>query len=129
LKSLGKYVRAHTTLLRQLGWHRFIKHLQHPTDISPYLDRLPHPVASYLHRLALNGVPAPSQEKPWSTARLLNTLKQGAHVSAKHLFKDFLFEDLLDMVQKGYWTVLPFSAMKSCQHLKLSPSGVVPQRT
>jgi hypothetical protein len=129
LKSLGKYVRAHTTLLRQLGWHRFIKHLQHPTDISPYLDRLPHPAASYLHRLAVNRVPAPSQEKPCPIARLRNTLKKGAHVSAKHPFKDFLFEDLLDMVQKGYWTVLPFSAVKSYQHLKLSPSGVVPQRT
>jgi hypothetical protein len=32
-----------------------------------------------------------------------------------------------DMVQKRYWTVLPFSAVKHFPHLKLAPSGVVPQ--
>jgi hypothetical protein len=35
----------------------------------------------------------------------------------------------LDMVSKGYWTLLPFSVFKNYKHLKLSPCGVVPQRT
>jgi hypothetical protein len=33
------------------------------------------------------------------------------------------------MVSKGYWAILPFSSLKHMLHLKLSPSGVVPQRT
>jgi hypothetical protein len=31
------------------------------------------------------------------------------------------------MVLKGYWTVLPFSAVRHFKRLKLSPAGVVPQ--
>ena len=38
-------------------------------------------------------------------------------------------EDMLDMVKKHYWTVLPFHAMKHYVHLKLSPAVLVPQRT
>jgi hypothetical protein len=60
---------------------------------------------------------------------LRNALRRGAHASAKFQFKEFLHEDLLDMVSKGYWTLLPFSAVKHYAHLKLSPCGVVPQRT
>jgi hypothetical protein len=32
------------------------------------------------------------------------------------------------MVQEGYWVVLPFSAVRHLPALKISPSGVVPQR-
>jgi hypothetical protein len=32
------------------------------------------------------------------------------------------------MVKKGYWTILPFSAVAAYPHLKLSPCGMVPQR-
>jgi hypothetical protein len=33
------------------------------------------------------------------------------------------------MVQKGYWAILPYQVLKSYPHLKLSPAGVVPQRS
>jgi len=32
------------------------------------------------------------------------------------------------MVRMGFWTVLPYSAIRGHPHLKISPSGVVPQR-
>jgi len=35
---------------------------------------------------------------------------------------------MLDMVQKKYWVVLPFKAVKRYPQLKLAPAGVVPQR-
>jgi len=35
---------------------------------------------------------------------------------------------MLDMVQKGYWTLLPFSELEHFVHLKLLPAGVIPQR-
>jgi len=33
------------------------------------------------------------------------------------------------MVKKGYWSLLPYSALAQLPQLKLSPAGVVPQRT
>jgi hypothetical protein len=49
------------------------------------------------------------------------------HSSAQHQYRNFLIEDMLDMVEKGYWAVLPFSTLQHYTHLKLSPEGVVPQ--
>jgi len=88
--QLGKYVQAHTSLLRQVGWAAFIKQLQFPSDCSSPLHTLPHPAGSYLHRLATNGVPAPSSSPPWSKAMLHTALRRGAHASAKFHFRDFL---------------------------------------
>ncbi len=34
---------------------------------------------------------------------------------------------MFDYVQMGYWTVLPYAAVRQYPHLKLSPAGVVPQ--
>jgi hypothetical protein len=36
---------------------------------------------------------------------------------------------MLDMIDKRYWVILPFHAVKHFPHLKLAPAGVVPQRT
>jgi hypothetical protein len=112
-----------------MGWAAFIKHLQFPSDCTANLHALSHSAGSYLHRLATNGVPAPSSSPPWSKAMLRTALRRGAHASAKFQFREFLHEDLLDMVSKGYWTLLPFSAVQHYTHLKLPPCGVVPQRT
>jgi hypothetical protein len=35
---------------------------------------------------------------------------------------------MAEMVNMGYWTVLPFSAVQHLPHLALAPAGVVPQR-
>ena len=125
---LGKLIRQHTHLLRSLGWYQFIRKLQHPSDCAAHLRALPHSAGPYLHRLASRGVPAPSTSSPWSTRQKRQHLRRGAHPSA-HVFKEFLHQDMLDMVQKGYWSILPFSEVEQFVHLKLSPAGVVPQRT
>jgi hypothetical protein len=83
----------------------------------------------YLSRLARHGVPAPSSATPWQESRLRHVLRRGPHTSALHQFKSFFFEDLFDMVSKGYWAILPYNAIWKLPHLKLSPAGVVPQRT
>jgi len=126
--QIGKFIRHHTRLLRSLGWYQFIRTLQHPSDCAAHLKALPHSAGPYLHRLASRGVPAPSTSSPWSTLQKRQQLRRGAHPSA-HAFKDFLHQDMLDMVQKGYWSLLPFSELEQFVHLKLSPAGVVPQRT
>jgi len=41
----------------------------------------------------------------------------------------FLQEEFKDMMSKGQWLVLPYSAVKDLPGLRLSPPGVVPQAT
>jgi len=103
--------------------------MQHPRDINSNIHQIKHPAAAYLHRLARTGVPAPSMAAPWTQKQLLTIYRRGAHSSALHQFKDFLFEDMLDMIKKKYWVVLPFHTVRYLPGLKLAPVGVVPQRT
>ena len=54
-------------------------------------------------------------------------LARGSHQSAlSHL--EFLRDEMADMVDQGYWVVLPYSTVLNLSHLRLSPLGVVPQR-
>jgi hypothetical protein len=55
----------------------------------------------------------------------------GPHKSAvEHM--EFLWEELLDFVQKGFWMILPLTLLKKYpqlyKNLRISPMGVVPQR-
>jgi len=128
-KELGKYCALFAKQLKQKGWSNFVKALQHPGDIAPTIHTIHHPIAPYLSRLSKFGVPAPSAATPWSRAQRRRAVNRGAHSSAKIQFKEFLFHDMLDMIQKRYWVVLPYSAVRNFPHLKLAPVGVVPQRT
>jgi hypothetical protein len=116
--------------MRDLGWTKLFRHLQHPIDINTAaIHTIRHTAAPYLHRLMKSGVPAPSSAAPWSKAKLHQVYSRGPHASALHQFRSFLFEVMLDMVKKCYWIVLPFSALRHFAHLKLAPAGVVPQCT
>ena len=110
------------------NWVSFIKHLQHPSDLSQHLADILHPAASYLHRLHGTGVPAPSSSQPWPIKRKLHAFCWGAHDSATQLFNEFLHDDMKDYIEIGFWTVLPLWVVKHYAHLKLAPCGVVPQR-
>ncbi len=114
--------------MADLGWHDFVRLHQHPLSINPSLATAPHPAASYLHRLARHGVPAPSDSPPWSPYRRDQAFQRGPHPSAARQFANFILEDMWDYVRMGFWTVLPFSAVRHFPHLKLAPAGVVPQR-
>jgi len=103
--------------------------MQHPSDINPTIAQVAHTAATYLHRLAKTGIPAPSLSAPWSKQHLHQVYWRGAHSSALHKFQDFLLDNMLDMVRKKYWVVLPFHTVKHLPNLKLAPAGVVPQRT
>jgi len=103
--------------------------MQHPSDINPTIAQVAHTAATYLHRLAKTGIPAPSLSAPWSKQHLHQVYRRGAHSSALHKFQDFLLDDMLDMVRKKYWVVLPFHTVKHLPNLKLAPAGVVPQCT
>jgi hypothetical protein len=68
---------------------------------------------------------------PWTEQQREETLKRGPHKSSNE-HADFLREELLDFVQKGFWMVLPYRLLKKYKHLItnlcISPMGVVPQR-
>jgi hypothetical protein len=52
----------------------------------------------------------------------------GPHKSAAVDYSTFLLEDMFDYVRMGYWTVLPYHAIRNQTFLRLAPAGVVPQR-
>ena len=41
---------------------------------------------------------------------------------------EFVWEELLEFFQQGYWMVLSLSTVREWRHLRLSPLGVIPQR-
>jgi hypothetical protein len=127
-KVLGKCAIAAAKRLKRLGWVPFIKSIQYPPELASNLQYIQHPAGPYLHRLNLTGIPAPSTAMPWTSATCKQVLRRGPHVSASKLYREFLMEDMLDYVTKKFWVVLPYSAVKHYTHLKLAPSGVVPQR-
>jgi len=126
---IGKYILQHSKTLSKTSWPEFIRHLQHPIDLTPTISTILHPMAAALHRLASTGVPAPSMAAPWPIRLKRAVIRRGPHVSAAQHFRDFLWEDMTDMVGKGFWVVLPFKQLQHYLHLKLAPCGVVRQRT
>jgi hypothetical protein len=68
---------------------------------------------------------------PATIEELEDKMKQGPHKSAVE-YADFLREELLDFVQKGFWMVLPYRLLKQhkelIRNMRISPMGVVPQR-
>ena len=52
---------------------------------------------------------------------------RGCHKSAVE-YQQFIYEDMADMVQRGYWVVLPYHAIQHLPNLRVSPIGCVPQR-
>lgn len=53
--------------------------------------------------------------------------ERGPHQSASE-FGEFLAEEFLDFIDKGYWLVLPYESVRNLPGLRLSPVGCVPQR-
>ena len=65
--------------------------------------------------------------KPWDREAISIALARGSHQSALgHL--EFLRDEMADMIDQGYWVILPYSAVLHLPNLRLSPLGVVPQR-
>lgn len=85
-----------------------------------------HPAWRLLNHYKHHGTPVTLADAPWTNDELQQAIARGPHKSA-YEHQDFLREDMADMVDKGYWTVLPFTAVANAPGLRLSPIGVVPQ--
>lgn len=98
-----------------------------PPCINQGVASIPHPAAQLLETLREFGAPVLMSSPSWSIEELDLAVQRGAHRSTQeHL--DFLREEFSDMFEAGHWLVLPYSLVKSIRGLRLSPTGVVPQR-
>lgn len=126
--ELGKLAVKFSRALARLGWNRFVQTQRTHSSLKNNIHLLEHKAAPYIARLARHGVPAPSTAPPWTLAQKDQAVYRGPHPSAAKHYSAFLLEDMYDYVHMGYWVVLPYSAIRSLPHLKLAPSGVIPQR-
>ena len=114
-------------LLATSGWANTFTTLRGPPDLSPEVSRIRHPAARLLEHFRLHGVPVVTQTLPWTEEQLEAARKRGPHQSVQE-YAEFLMAEMLAMVKKGQWIVLPYRAAKLLKGLRLSPPGVVPQR-
>jgi hypothetical protein len=91
-----------------------------------YNTPLQHPATSLVRHLATTGFPAHMTTPPWTLAQRDQAVQRGPHNSA-HLYREFLRDELADMVDRATWVVLPYHQLRHVPNLRVSPMGVVPQ--
>jgi hypothetical protein len=111
-------------LLRSLGWHGLVAHRQPLSDFSE-LDRVHHPARRLLRFYKHQGAPVKFSTSPWTSDQVTRALVRGPHASS-HDYIDYLNEEFVDMINKGQWLFLPYSAIRHLPGLRISPPGVVP---
>jgi Reverse transcriptase (RNA-dependent DNA polymerase). len=124
-KELGKCITRDVALLNKLGWKRFVAARRHRKDLADM--HINHPAKRLLLSYKKQGVPAKVTTPRWSPERIRQAIARGPHRSCRE-HTEFLSEEFVSMIQKGQWTILPFSAVKEFVNLRISPPGVVPQR-
>jgi hypothetical protein len=97
-----------------------------PSCLSTF-ESLPHPASSFLASLRSRGAPAVQHTKLWSLERRDQAAARGPHQST-HEHIDFTRQEFSEMIEAGQWLALPYSAVRDLPNLRLSPTGVVPQR-
>ena len=89
-----------------------------------------HKASYYLQHLKERGTNMVLQTPPWNLKRQEETIQRGPHKSSKE-HAEFLRKELLDFVQKGFWTILPWRLVKKYKRLlrvlRISPMGAVHQ--
>jgi len=144
-KRAGKHQRVSSTSFKQdrLGklvaqsviayqhassWSCYARAIRKRSRISHCVRRLRHRASKYLDCLQQQGAPVHLTGAQPSLANLHARLLRGPHKSAlEHV--DFVRDKFADFCQQGFWTVLPFDCVKDLPNLRLSPLGVVPQRS
>jgi hypothetical protein len=125
-KEIGEFIDRDARLLKMLGWRGLVNH-RRPTGDLASLTNVHHPARRLLHLYKHRGAPVKFATPPWTRHQVQRALRRGPHKSCyKHL--DFLNEEFIDMINKGQWIILPYSAVQHLPGLRVSPPGVVPQR-
>ncbi|KAL3823171.1 hypothetical protein ACHAXA_010055 [Cyclostephanos tholiformis] len=124
--EIGELIARDVRLLQRLGRRGLIAHCRPTVDFST-LDNVHHPARRLLQHYKHHSAPVKFSTAPWSQKQVMRALVRGPHKSCQdHL--SFLQDEFVDMIHKGQWLVLPYSAVRDLPGLCVSPPGVVPQR-
>lgn len=126
--KLGEYITRDSKLVAKLGIEGAIRYRLKRNDWGNLKRVAQHPAARLLRHYKAHGVPVTLADTPWTHEEILGAMKRGPHKSA-YEYEEFLREDMADYVDKGYWMVIPFSAVANDPMLRASPIGVVPQHS
>ena len=88
---------------------------------------LPHPAAPLLSYLRDYGASVGQSSDSWTEDQRDLAMRRGPHPSAKGN-ETFIREEFADMIAVGHWLALPYELVKTLPALRLSPTGVVPQK-
>jgi hypothetical protein len=125
--NLGKSAAQAAATLATVGWGNFISSIRSPPDLSPDIVRTWHPAGRLLDHIRRRGVWVPLTTSPWTMQQRDHAIHRGSHKSARdHI--PFVCDEMRDYIAQGYWTVLPYDAVRHIPNLRISPLGVVPQR-
>ena len=116
--ELGKLAAINAEHIVTIGWDRFFAELRRVKCLHDAFAAWTHPHSTALRQFIRLGAPCINKAPPWSLAHKDANMRLGSHPSAKHLFADFLQEEMLDMTARKYWTVVPYHSVQSLPGLK-----------
>ena len=126
--ELSKCISRDSRLFAQLGFETLVGQRRSRGDFAS-LDKIrSHPAHRLLRQYKSRGAPVVLSTAPWTPDQVRAAIDRGPHKSALE-YVDFLRKEMVDMINKGHWMVLPFSQAQHLPKLRASPIGVVPQRT
>lgn len=112
-------------LLLHTSFENFVRERRGAGNLTD-LSNLKHPAIPLLRHLSTQGYPVHMSTPPWTTSRNDAAVQRGPHKSAI-TYRDFLRDELADMVERATWLVLPYHLVRHFTKLRVSPMGVVPQ--
>ena len=124
--DIGEFIERDVKLLHQLGWRGLVTHRRPRGDFAS-LNNVLHPARHLLHLYKHHGAPVKFSTPPWTRRQVQRALRRGPHKSC-YDYLPFLNDEFIDMINKGQWIILPYSAIQHLPGLRVSPPGVVPQR-
>ena len=124
-EELGEYIDRDVKLLQQLGWNTLVSSRRGEGDFTS-LSNVQHEARRLLRQYKYRGVPVKFSTPAWSRRKLRRSIRRGPHKSCRE-YTQFLNDEFIEMVARGQWIVLPYSAVKDLPGLRASPPGVVPQ--
>jgi hypothetical protein len=123
---LGKLALASASALSAMSFGELCSLHRGPSCLAN-TTLLPHSASSLLSTLRSDGAKAAQLSEPWPQERLDAAAARGPHRST-HEHIGFMRQEFCDMIEAGQWMAVPYSAVRHLPNLRLSPTGVVPQR-
>jgi hypothetical protein len=109
--DLDTYIVRDSKRLLEVGFVKLMDERRGRSNFDPNVKTLNHKAARLLDHLHTRGANVTLLTPPWTEERRKETLQRGPHKSAdKHA--EFLREELLDFVKKGFWLVLPYNLLR-----------------